>query len=374
MTSTKSGISSIGGMASKHYAQEISAAASLRADEARKAKWDSNFDGIVDEEEVKRAEDAMLLRMTRMLDIIMLMRDKIRLKTGSYGTRELHALFKKFDLENDGECNWVDFNRAMQELGLQLSDDELGHLIAMLDADGSGSLTYKEFAAWMDERVVIDRYKLERIIKTQEGVKKAHNEYKVSLAYMKQWLKVHKVEIGSSSQVEEAKKVLGVKEKKSVTKPSTGERERVQAAIAKHHDARQQIVDDLRAKMQSVIGEGESFKDNIVDICHKFDANRDGFISWKEFLQGMKGFGIEFGVAELAEIMREFDRNCDGVLDYSEFLHILAPAHEQTDAQLEDNFEMATTLVKAGMLQTGTSRPKSSYNRGKRADAGIFAK
>jgi Ca2+-binding EF-hand superfamily protein len=57
----------------------------------------------------------------------------------------LRAIFKSFDLDGDGEVTAEEMKSALATMGQQMSEEAIGLLMALLDEDGSGSVSYEEF-------------------------------------------------------------------------------------------------------------------------------------------------------------------------------------------------------------------------------------
>jgi Ca2+-binding EF-hand superfamily protein len=56
-------------------------------------------------------------------------------------------MFKYFDIFERGTVSFGDFLRTVEKIGLYYSPKELEPLFQEYDADGSGTLDYKEFSA-----------------------------------------------------------------------------------------------------------------------------------------------------------------------------------------------------------------------------------
>jgi len=336
-----------GGNSAKVFSKALRDTEADRKHAAKQAKWDTDDSGDIDEEEAYIAEVALLERQKAMMDIILLIRDKIRMFSGSaYATRELKKVFRKFDPDGDGAISWFEFDKALQEMGVQVTVQEMEHLMEMFDAGGDGHIEWNEFIAWCDDRIPLNMEKMRRIITAHEGNKKmASDKPAVSKGYMKKWLEVHKnsvdMDIKAVTAGPTASSMVG-------NVKLLGDGSKVTAALSNRKRTRKDVVDSLRAKVISKSAANISMKDQLDQVWTKFDANGDGIINWKEFVQGMSNMGIEFTPADLSAIMKEFDTNCDGAIDYVEFVGHLLPT-ETTD--LSDTFERCT-MARRAMLQT----------------------
>jgi len=347
-------VSTSAGGASKYFSKALRDTEADRKAAAKQAKWDRDGSGGIDEEEAYVAEVALLERHKAMMDIILLLRDKIRqFSASAYATLELKKVFMKFDPDGSGEISWFEFDNALQEMGINITESEMEHLMELFDADGGGSVTWSEFIAWCDDRIPINLEKMRKIIMAHEGNKVDKKKPEVSEGYKKAWLSVHAANVDLDiAAVTHGKSTSLVGNVKLL-----GDRKKVEAALNKRKHQRKEVVDQLRNKVISKCGD-IPLKDQLDQVWAAFDVNGDGIINWKEFTQGMSSMGLEFTPKELSDIMKEFDTNCDGALDYVEFVGHLMPA-EAND--LTTDFDRCTTarramLTSRGITREGTSR------------------
>lgn len=61
---------------------------------------------------------------------------------------QLRSLFGKIDADGSGSLDRDEVAALAQELGLQLSAEELDQAMAEMDADGNGDIDYDEFSSW----------------------------------------------------------------------------------------------------------------------------------------------------------------------------------------------------------------------------------
>lgn len=57
----------------------------------------------------------------------------------------LKACFRSFDKNGDGTISAADMKAVYAEAGRSLTEDELKRLMAKIDKDGSGTISYEEF-------------------------------------------------------------------------------------------------------------------------------------------------------------------------------------------------------------------------------------
>jgi hypothetical protein len=52
-----------------------------------------------------------------------------------------------------GAISWFEFDKALTDLGVNVNQAELEHLMEIFDSDGDGELYWTEFVEWCDDRV-----------------------------------------------------------------------------------------------------------------------------------------------------------------------------------------------------------------------------
>ena len=57
----------------------------------------------------------------------------------------MRRVFMKFDKDGNGAIDAKELKQVFEELGKIFSEEEITNMIAMVDADQSGSLEYEEF-------------------------------------------------------------------------------------------------------------------------------------------------------------------------------------------------------------------------------------
>jgi len=351
------------GGAGKLYSKALRETEEARKDHAATAKWDKDGSGQVDDEEAYVAEMALLERQKNILDIILLIRDKIRqFSATSYANVELRKVFRKFDPDGSGEISWFEFDNALHEWGINITQDEMGHLMELFDADGSGQIAWTEFIGWCDDRIPLSMEKVRQILEFHKGNKEDKSAPQVSKGYKEKWLEVHRANVDMDiAVVTQGKSTSVVGNVKLV-----GDRAKVEAALEKRRNKRREVVDQLRNAIAQKAGD-LPLKEMLDKVWNVFDVNGDGTINWKEFNQGMSTLGLEFTPKELSDIMKEFDTNCDGVLDYVEFVGQFIPP-ESTD--LDQDFDRCTMARKAMLSSRGISRAGTSHGVANRSPLG----
>mmetsp|Transcript_28613 Transcript_28613/g.45923 ORF Transcript_28613/g.45923 Transcript_28613/m.45923 type:complete len:376 (+) Transcript_28613:76-1203(+) len=351
-------VSHAAGAAGKLFSKAIKDTEADRKAEARKAKWDMDNSGDVSEQEAYVAEMAILSRQKAILDIILLVRDKIRQFTSSaYATRELKKVFHKYDPDGSGALSWFEFDKALKDMGVNINGDELEHLMEIFDADGDGELYWGEFVGWCDERVPLSLDKMRLIISTQAGPAQSRKgkgldaTTEPSSAYKKAWLDVH------AAAVDEDVAGVAIKSRAGFSPlvgnvRLLGDGKKVKEALQRRKQMRAQVIQDLRKMITDTSGD-MPLKQQLDILWARFDTNGDGIINWREFTSGMKSMGHDLSPGELSTIMKEFDTNCDGALDYVELVGHLMPT---TSTSVEEDFDRLTTMRRSMLLTRGISR------------------
>ena len=58
---------------------------------------------------------------------------------------DLEGFFKRMDKDNNGYLSVNEFRDAVQEMGFQLTEQEIITIVRRYDLDGDGSISYPEF-------------------------------------------------------------------------------------------------------------------------------------------------------------------------------------------------------------------------------------
>jgi len=81
--------------------------------------------------------------------------------------------------------------------------------------------------------------------------------------------------------------------------------------------------------MNKIRALGKSFKtveEYAQDLMTKMDKNKDGFLSFDEFCEGLKALGFILTIQEEHTLMRKFDKNSDDKISLKEFCEALTKA------------------------------------------------
>jgi Ca2+-binding EF-hand superfamily protein len=265
----------------------------------------------------------------------------------------------KFDPDGSQSISWYEFDKALKDIGVNISLAELEHLMEIFDTDGDGELHWGEFVDWVDDRVPLTLEKMRKIISAHEGnAAKRGSKFAAvkgpSPAYMKEWLKVHGENvIENVAAIAKQSRAHGTMSPLGGNVKLLGDSKKVEQALKKRKASRAEVIEGLRVAVMSKAAADVPLKQQLDMVWARFDVNGDGIINWKEFASGMKSMGMEFSPQELSAIMKEFDTNCDGALDYVEFVGHLLPT---TSTTVEEDFERLTAARRSMLQVRGISR------------------
>lgn len=371
----------------------IAATAEARKAAALQAKFaDADGDGIIDPEEARRAERVLKQHQERLMNIIQLMREKVRQLCGLGGVSDMVKLFKKFDMDMSGKISWSEFEKVMEHLGIPLEPSELRFLMRLLDGDGEGELDYQEFATYLGHGVSLDATQVAAAIfgaANQMGGGKSKGP---SEAYKKAWLEKHGHIVKEAKDDAEKKKrieeerirqknimkysnsvgvnsavaqldtsaSLRASQRKQIEKTAFGSEKKILEAQNFRTKMKDETVEKLKSAISAKSGTTDP-RDVLEELWKHFDVNNDGTISWKEFCQGMKELGVKYSDAQLGQIIAEFDTNGDGGLDYYEFMDKVAPelGGANSNNPVVADFAVTTTYIKE-QAEAERNRPKTA--------------
>merc|ERR1719347_139688 len=62
---------------------------------------------------------------------------------------KIREAFHSFDLDGDGFITKEELKTALRNMGQQITEEEIAHMLEMADADGDGQITFEEFSEMM---------------------------------------------------------------------------------------------------------------------------------------------------------------------------------------------------------------------------------
>ena len=66
--------------------------------------------------------------------------------------KDIHAVFRKFDLDSSGTVDYDEFRMGLRSLGIKLSDKDFGDMMGALDNDRDGEINYEELIEDMRDK------------------------------------------------------------------------------------------------------------------------------------------------------------------------------------------------------------------------------
>merc|ERR1712088_322731 len=293
-------------------------------------RFDINNDGVMDPAEMKammdsasgkKMSDAEVMTLFKkgdldgdgqidMQEFIKLMfptcADSLtKLQRSFSNLNEVKAAFRKFDADSDGHITRPELKGVMAKFG----DADVDAVFALGDADQSGGIDYIEFIGLMipnsgtmlkkissqfaDEKAVINGFK--RIDANKDGA--------VSKQELKNGLRL-------SDQDTEVVFALGdVDQDGEISLPEF---------VRLMCPAAQSGLNKFRNSFRNI--------HEVISAFKRFDSNCDGSLSQQELCDGISKSGARLSSAEVRAIFTLADVNEDGEINYHEFMSALFPA------------------------------------------------
>ncbi|CAM9735983.1 unnamed protein product [Phaeothamnion confervicola] len=197
----------------------------------------------------------------------------------------LRRAFREVDADRNGYVSRREFRRAVEALGIKLSDKDMAALQRALDTDGDGCIDYEEFrvfAAGDDDD-------------DDDG--------------------------GGGSGGGGGG---GSRGSSGGRKHPRGPRER--SSVSVYADLKARLRKELR-RVAAVDGAPPNLRRTFREI----DADNSGFVSRREFRRTVEALGVKLSDVDSAALMEALDTDGDGRIDYEEF-RVFAASHSADDS------------------------------------------
>merc|ERR1712106_453807 len=325
-------------------------------------RYDINNDGVMDPAEMKammdsasgkKMSDAEVMTLFKkgdldgdgqidMQEFIKLMfptcaESLTKLQRSFSNLNEVKAAFRKFDADSDGHITRPELKGVMAKFG----DADVDAVFALGDADQSGGIDYIEFIGLMiphsgtmlkkissqfaDEKAVINGFK--RIDLNKDGA--------VSKQELKNGLKL-------SDQDTEVVFALGdVDQDGEISLPEF---------VRLMCPAAQSGLNKFRNSFRNI--------HEVISAFKRFDSNCDGALSQQELCDGISKSGVKLSSAEVRAIFTLADINEDGEINYHEFMSALFPAAGDGLAKLRNTLK--ASWLHSLPLETSTTTARSA--------------
>lgn len=237
--------------------------------------------------------------------------------------------FKKIDSNGDGAISKIEMKN-----GLKLSDQELEVVFALGDIDQDGEISLSEFVKLMCPAA-------------ESGLNRFRNSFRNIQEVVSAFKRFDTNGDGSLSQQElvNGMKSLGAKLTAAEMKAifiladvnQDGEINYIEFVSALFP-----AVSDGLAKLRKILSSVNSVK----DAFRKFDADRDGEITFQELKNGASSIG-KFSNGELSAIFAVGDVDHDGKISFSEFARMIIPSVDEKISQLKKSLGTASDVTSA---------------------------
>ena len=262
--------------------------------------------------------------------------------------KECANVFRDFDKDDSGKLNHKEFKKAMKELNIRASRDDIEDLIDDMDRDGDGYVSYKEF---MD--AVFSHKK--RSKKKKKKKKYSDDDY---------------------SDDDEDRKSRSRNKKKKRRSPRDRSRSRSRSRSPRdkrrshgkdtRKGGKNRYISALDAKLRRKIQDASWSKKSLTKLFKKIDKDGNGKISIKEFQRIFEDdMAIRVSKSDVRKLMERMDEDGDGYVDYGEFVAAaLGDADSRTKEAKKEGQKMIAKAVKVDWL-TDKLRKKiqESHNR-----------
>merc|ERR1719350_2289965 len=292
-------------------------------------RFDINNDGVMDPAEMKammdsasgkKMSDAEVMTLFKkgdldgdgqidMQEFIKLMfptcaESLTKLQRSFSNLNEVKAAFRKFDSDSDGHITRPELKGVMAKFG----DADVDAVFALGDADQSGGIDYIEFIGLM-------------IPNSGTMLKKISSQFADEKAVINGFKRIDANKDGAVSK----------QELKNGLRLSDQDTEVVFALGDVDQDGEISLAEFVRLMCPAAESGLAKFRNSfrniheVISAFKRFDENCDGALSQQELVAGTQSLGLNLSSAEVKAIFTLADINQDGEVNYTEFVSALYP-------------------------------------------------
>jgi len=224
-------------------------------------------------------------------------------------------LFKKIDASGDGSITGAELRSGLAELGFKLSDEELKAMMSVVDKDGGGDASAKEF---------------ERAVRAAEKNPSKKEKESIALA------KTSKKGLVTEDDHEEFRQIFCLFKQLSQSRMEHGRDENV--GLVEWDESGSITIDDLEQLLETV---GMKLTGPQLEAMVKeIDLDGDGNIDFNEFCSTMtKKIQIDYEPEDVGKAFRAFSRNApEGMIRVTDLKNALTTYmhRELVEAEVEE--------------------------------------
>lgn len=302
----------------------------------------------------------------------------------------LLAVFKRLDRNGDGEVSGAELWSGAQEMGVELSKEELDGLVKRFDCHGDGRIDLHEFMAFIegdhmhkdsDVVALLDDLRAKLLRDHRPG---RHDDFHREFQrFDADWngevdyRELHQVltkDFGYKLTVHEAERVAAhfpgggggsIKYNDFVRflqgSASLGSAEAIAEAKEAKDAADAERYDDVIFQKIVDALQGQARAAGLSTVFEDFDVNNDGFVSRAEFASAMEGLGLHGKLShrEMILVMEHFDPTGDGQISHGQFCE----AFSSEVAALERQDSGSSTLSSHSSSSSSSRRAPGGSRR-----------
>jgi calcium-binding protein CML len=254
----------------------------------------------------------------------------VRLAGKDFKHADFGRVFEKLDRRGTGEISPEDFRAALRGVGLRLSESEIKRVVSRFDVNGDGCVSYSEFLEFCEEQFQRSKGVTPLLTQVRNAISLESGRSAESLRDLFRRFDRDNSGYIDRTEFKAALKELGFEMSRRETD-----------ALFLCFDFRGHESLSYEAFVDAVEGQGSGYEDaaiieirrliadaniNGVDLkqsFYHFDKNRDGQISHREFVEGLRRVGIRLKDASANKLISNFGNG--GKMNFEEFCDMVFP-------------------------------------------------